>query len=582
MNARPAHNRWLVLNRTSVLIVGGGLAGLSMALFLSWHGVECILVEHHPDVLSHPRMRTLAPRLVEMYRPLGLEPRLRADGDAAGSRAPAPVRAETLAAEHIPLDTHRDLTAAAPASPCQAIAIDQDAAERVIRQRAVELGADVRFGAKLEGFTEEDSGVLARLRSGDGTVSAVAADYLIAADGAGSAIRERQGIAMTGPGHLRQMLSIQFEADLRPVLRRRTVGMAYVDRPYPQTVLKPHTATGRRWVLCTTDPGSGEPTDADCETLVHAALGHRLPLRLLPPIPGSTHPALRFGIGAAVAERFREGRIFLIGDAAHHLPPPGGFNGTTGVADAHNLAWKLAAVIAGHAKPALLDTYHAERRPVAEFTMRQALARSGDRLGLGGAPDPIVEHTAVMLGYRYGPGPITGAAAGSIGTRFPHLWLPSGESTIDLFGTGFVLLTGPDGEAWTRIAPEHVSVRRLNTTPPRTAADGAVLVRPDGFVAWRSPTAPADPAATLARVMAKILAGPTAPPGHRILLLRSGDVHSRHSPGHRGRHPRAGAVASYLARRTQRRQPRRVLRRALHRLVHAADRPGALAGRTGR
>lgn len=559
MNART--NQWIVLTRTRVLIVGGGLAGLSAALFLAWHGVDCVLVDHHADVLRHPRMRSLAPRLVEMYRPMGLEPLLAEHGDTfADHELFTMVRAETLAAEHTRLDKDLDSARTVAASPCRGIPIDQDAAERIVRQRAVELGADIRYGVRLAGFTEEDPGVLARLLAADGAVSAVRADYLIAADGADSAIRERQGIAMTGPGELCRMLSIQFEADLRPILGRRSVHMAYVNRPYPQTYLMSLSADGRRWVLGTTDPGTGELSEADCEALVHTALGRQLPIRLLPPIPGSSRPALRFGMGAAVAERLCEDRTFLIGDAAHHMPPPGGFGGTTGVADAHNLAWKIAAVLTERAKPSLLDTYHRERHPVAEFTMRQALARAGARLGLDIEPDPIVERTEVMLGYRYGPAPVHGAVPGEVGTRFPHRWLPSGESTLDLFGSGFVLVTGPAAETWSAAVHEDVTVHRLDLDLPGINPDGAILVRPDGFVAWLWPTAVADPGGGLARAMTDILAGrtpatpltePRAGP-----LLSSANVHSDRSDHHRSRHPGTCRATADLARGTPRPDPR--------------------------
>ncbi|ADD41823.1 FAD-dependent monooxygenase [Stackebrandtia nassauensis] len=498
--------------RTSVLIVGGGLAGLSTALFLSWHGVSCVLVEQHTDVPIHPRMRGLPPPLVELYRPLGLETRLTREADDFARRGSFDmVRAETLAAEHTPMGMNLDPTRATSSSPCRNIPISQDKTERVLRQRAVELGADIRFGVRLEGFSDDSTGVSARLRATDESLSSVRASYLVAADGPESALRERMGIGMAGPGEISRMLSIMFETDSRLILGDRTVHMAYLERPFPGTFLFCLDAEGQRWVLGCTDPDEWGKTNADCEALVQVALGRRVPIRLLTPIPGSNQPALRFALSAAVADRFSDGRVFLVGDAAHHIPPPGGFGGFCGVADAYNLAWKLAAVLEDRADRALLDSYDTERRPAAEFTVRQAMARAGERLGGHWSEDSttIVDRTRVMTGYRYGPGPIIGAAPGAVGTRFPHLWLEPGKSTIDLFGSGFVLLTPTDGHAWTVASHDAVTIHRLDRSLPGVESDGAILVRPDGFVAWRSRTAVADPHATLTDVVNRILNGPS-------------------------------------------------------------------------
>lgn len=257
-----------------VLVVGGGLVGLSTALFLAWHGVECTVVERHQDVLRHPRMRSLAPRLVEMYRQVGLEPELVRAGDAFADHAEfTMVRAETLGGVHTVLDKHQDAGLADDISPCRGIPIDQDRAERLVWRRAKQLGADVRFGVSLKDFSHDGAGVTARLRAADGTVSTVTAEYLIAADGANSGIRHRLGIGMTGPGEISRMLSILFEADLDPLLGDRSVHMAFLTQPHPQTYLMSLDPQRRRWVLGTSDPGDRGATRDDCEALVHAALG---------------------------------------------------------------------------------------------------------------------------------------------------------------------------------------------------------------------------------------------------------------------------------------------------------------------
>jgi hypothetical protein len=204
---------------------------------------------------------------------------------------------------------------------------------------------------------------------------------------------------------------------------------------------------------------------------------------------------------AICAERLCEGRVFLAGDAAHVVPPNGGYGGNTGVQDAHNLAWKLAAVVRGEAGPALLDTYDAERRPLDELTVRQAYTRYATRVvperGSDGV-DPVVPDieleigTVVRSSAVIGDGDDDGAlhldpalTRGRPGTRAPHVALPDGRSTLDLFGRDFVLVHGPAAHAPPGIAAHRLDAGALEVHGIEAA--GAVLVRPDGIVAWRAP-----------------------------------------------------------------------------------------------
>jgi hypothetical protein len=225
---------------------------------------------------------------------------------------------------------------------------------------------------------------------------------------------------------------------------------------------------------------------------------------------------------ATWAERLQEGRTFLAGDAAHVMPPTGGFGGNAGVHDADNLAWKLAAVVRGEAGPGLLATYDAERRPIAELTVEQAYTRYVLRLDPAlGKEDlmPIIPEATVELGYRYHSDAVVSEPAedGSLwenphessarpGSRAPHVALGSqdgaGLSTLDLVRQGFVLLAGPAGDAWCRAADAaslavgvKLESRTITDTPDfmrryGTGDQGAVLLRPDGFVAWRANSAP--------------------------------------------------------------------------------------------
>jgi putative polyketide hydroxylase len=502
--------------RTPVLVVGGALTGLSSAVFLGVHGVRALLVERHPDLLIHPRLRGLTPRAVEAFRPVGLEPAIRDASFATGEGYTwVPVRADTLAGEHTLAEESDEGEEAGDASPAWFAPIDQDKLEVLLRGKATELGADVRFATQLISFQQDGDEVTAVLRDRrDGAERTVRAGYLIAADGANSSIRERLGIGTDGPGVLFNTVTTMIEADLRPALGGRRVSIAYLQQPRPFTILMTHDDVGRRWVFATGyAPEHGESiddfTDARVVGMVRAAAG--LPdvaVRLRPQIPGADLKALGFAVGARVAQRYRDRRVFLVGDAAKIVPPTGGLGGSTGILDAHNLAWKLAAVLGGLAGPALLDTYHAERHPVGLFTMEQALARFGARMAPGdGGPGPVpLDYQAIAFGYQYRSQAVLGAPddgappllpdqlTGQPGTRAPHLVVTVADggrqcSTIDLYGRGFVLLAGAEGAAWVKAAdaswaslgvPLDAYRFGVELRAPQTAADGAgaaVLVR---------------------------------------------------------------------------------------------------------
>jgi tetracenomycin A2 monooxygenase-dioxygenase len=228
---------------------------------------------------------------------------------------------------------------------------------------------------------------------------------------------------------------------------------------------------------------------------------------------------------AAVADRFSNGRVFLVGDSAHVMPPTGGFGGNTGIQDVHNLAWKIEAVVRGAAGRGLLDSYDEERRPVADRTMAQAMARLQawfkDPSKKLPPPEPIVEDHAVIFGYRYPAGAFVAerddvsedlfedprAPSGRPGARAPQLLVSAAGnevSTVDLFAGQWVLCVGPGGRAWPDllrrssasaafpivhygIAPagDLADIHHRWSSVFGVDADGAVLIRPDGFIAWR-------------------------------------------------------------------------------------------------
>lgn len=522
--------------RAGVLVVGGGLVGLAAATFLAWHGVSVTVLERHAAPLRHPRARSINPRTAELLRQVGLASAV-ADGDGYVSELPSVhlIRARTLAGEELGRTEQRPPAAAAGdrVSPASWGMIDQDRLEAVLCRRARELGADIRFGHEFVDLSQDDAGVLAQVRGPDGAGYELAAHYLVGADGHGSVVRQRLGVGRSGPGMLSHVASLVFDADLSGPLRgrhdpaaNRFIASCHLTVPHEGTVLFPHGQPDR-WVFNVPFfPERGERVadydDARCVAAVRAAVGvPDLPVSLVPQLPDGTR-VLGYEIGALVAERFRVGRTFLAGDAAHLMPPTGAFGAGTGVQDVHNLAWKLAEVLAGRAGTALLDSYEAERRPIAEFTCGQALLLMSQRAG---ASTPVpdghrpVEYDAVVFGYRYRSpvvlaGPDHGPPAlppeeltAQPGTRAPHFPVGAGSS-LDRYGRRHVLLAGPRWPA--EPVGDDVPVHRLDD-PELLALHGitdagAVLVRPDGFVAWRCPApgrpdgGPASAATALERV----------------------------------------------------------------------------------
>lgn len=522
---------------TSVLIAGGGLVGLSAAVFLTWQGERPLLVERHPGTSPHPRARGVNVRAMELFRQVGLESRIRGTESAralAGNSGI--VRMESLAGHRTESFRPGYLQdGPGDASPTGWTLCEQDELEPLLRERAEEAGADVRFGHELVSHTQDAEGVTAVVRDRDtGEQYTVRARYLVAADGAAGPLRERLGIPRTGRGVLARYLNIHFRADLAEVLGDRRFVMAYVRNAEVTAGLLPVNNTDR-WLLHVPLGPDRESWDEErCAAAVRAVAG-------LPELPVKILGAAPWDAAALVASRFREGRIFLVGDCAHVMPPTGAFGSGTGVQDAHNLAWKLAMVLRGEAEAELLDSYESERLPAAAATVQQAVLRSLDRPGrTAQTPEgTILPDHVVALGCRYpAPGTVPGevleeTAPGTPGTRAPHLWLElDGEriSTLDLYhGRGTVLVAGPEAQDWyeaaARLSPP-VTAHRIGAHGLRDPAQqwarahgvpptGALLVRPDGYVLARFSAGPASQAA-LTGALSELSGGPAATAGTAI------------------------------------------------------------------
>ncbi|WP_405442835.1 FAD-dependent monooxygenase [Streptomyces avidinii] len=533
--------------RVPVLVVGGSLVGLSTSLFLSRHGVRHLLVEKHSGTSAHPRGRGINARTMELFRTAGAERAIRrAASVLEGTQGILQARSLTDGDHNWLIKSIDPAGALARFSPTGWCLCSQNNIEPVLAEQSRELGADVRFATELMSFDQDATGVNAVVKDREtGEHITVRADFLIAADGPRSPVREQLRIPQTGNGELFHNVSVTFHSEkLVQVLGDLRFIVCYLMRPGADGALLP-VDNKTHWVFhAPWHPEQGETledfTDERCVDQIRDAIG-------VPDLDVEIGGKAPWHAAERVAERYSSGRVFLAGDAAHEMSPTGAFGSNTGIQDAHNLAWKIAAVLDGSAGIELLDTYEAERLPVARATSERASARSAEHSHPGYAPPPTMGGgpgsgvLTTAMGYCYPSGALVGGEpgrpvipenlrlVGDTGTRAPHMWvIRAGEriSTLDLYERSFVLLSGA-GTPWKAAAKqvaEQLPVRleaytigagpdvdlvqdgRSDWTEAHAmSAQGAVLVRPDGFVAWRSEGAVADAPATLAEVLSTVL-----------------------------------------------------------------------------
>ena len=491
-----------------VVIVGGSLVGLTTAMLLGHHGVPSLAVERHAGTAIHPRAGHFQLRTMELLRQLGLEDRVRAKSLETYSATGGIVAVESLAGRELATYVKELNEGVEGFSPTVRVFINQDVLEPLLRERALELGATVRSRTEAVAIDQDADGVTVTLRDLDsGDESDVRARYVVAADGNRSPTRRRLGIGMRGYGQLSRSITIYFRADCGELLRDRNQGVFYVHNPTLRGFFRLDRTGGTGFLVINT---VGEDVTQDSAVDVQAGLTDERALKFLRTAIGTDVPMELVDIApwqaeANCAERLQAGRVFLAGDAAHVVPPNGGFGGNAGVMDAHNLAWKLAAVVKGDAGPGLLDTYEAERLPLGELTVRQAYTRYATRVvperGVEGAepavPDieleiGLVMRSAAILSEDDDDGVLhlpPSGLDGRPGTRAPHVWLADDRSTLDLFGSQFVVLrpAGADVDDW---APPAATSHVVDAEPFADAYGlsprGATLVRPDGVVAWRA------------------------------------------------------------------------------------------------
>lgn len=536
-----------------VLIVGAGGAGLSLSLLLLQQGIHPLLIERRNAISPYPRARNLNFRTLEVLRGLGLA----AEVHAAGSKISQVIAKETLAStqEHIfdPSTLMEQVEALSPEPfgwHCP-----QSQLEPVLLAAVRQRGGDVRYNTELVSFTQDENGVLATLKERDTEREyVVRADYLVAADGAHSRIREALSISTQGFGVLPEhFIFVYFRAPWQELVAGHEADAFTIKNPDAQGIFL-IAKDDLGMFMITFRPTLGESlqdfTVERCKELVEKAIG-------LPDMPVEIVDMAYWQPAESVAEQFQQGRVFLVGDAAHTMPAYKGLGVNTAVQSAQNLGWKLALVLRGQATPELLNTYQEERHPVGRFAAKQSLTGPGAAwLSEGSKSEllPVEKDLPLfypIVGYRYCSAAIFSddaampaqkeelvlldreKLAGLPGTRLPHMWVErQGQriSTLDLLDGHFILLTGPDGKIWREAAAAIAASLGIEVTIYRVgpeadlldlehgwaerfgaSSDSAVLVRPDGFVAWRASTPAADAGSQLEQVFLHILGRSTEP-----------------------------------------------------------------------
>jgi 2-polyprenyl-6-methoxyphenol hydroxylase-like FAD-dependent oxidoreductase len=568
-DATPAHSSGNASLRATVVVVGAGPVGLALANELGWRNVDCLIVDAGDGTVTFPAGENIFSRTMEHLRRWGIAERARRLGWPPPDYQGGVVFA-TRATGHVLARFGRDTPSIAglfaAASPEPPLMQAKFVFDPFLREAATTYGSvRLRYGFEVVGIDQDDDGVtVTGIDIGSGRTVPVRASYVAACDGGRSFVRGHLGVSFEGEfaqGHnyavffrAPQLLPLLIDAGIGPASQIQTV--ASPRRPYLTVV------DGRELWRCSVYLGADD-TEPDPYDVIREAVGVDLPVEVIRAQPWSGH--------RVVADRYQVGRVFLAGDAAHLRWPKGGFGANTGIGDAVDLGWKLAAVTSGWGGEALLASYELERRPIA--------VRNGDWAAENWEADnqipsgPLLEEettageaarreaaalvekfrrkeyatVGVQLGYRYDGSPICVPDAADAppdrsdvyvpstcaGCRAPHAWLADGTSTLDHFGRGFTLVrTVPrvDSEplelaAATRGVPLSV----LDIDSPVVAElyeEPLVLVRPDGHVAWRGRSLPEDVAGLvdIVRGAARASPGPSALDGGCSYEVEKGKV----------------------------------------------------------
>jgi 2-polyprenyl-6-methoxyphenol hydroxylase-like FAD-dependent oxidoreductase len=514
-----------------VLIAGGGPVGMTLAKTLASFGVRCLLVERNATTTRHPKMDITNARSMELFRRLGLSRSLRevavptshnfdvswitslCGHELHRFRYPSVDQAVEI------IRSRNDGTQ--PVEP--AMRVSQVVIEPVLK-RAVEVEptVDVRFGVAFEGLNEEADAVVATLKRMDGQIETVRCKYLVGCDGGASQVRACLDIAYDGTPRVAQLFMVHFRSDARDILQ--PWGVAWHYQSGGATMIAQNDRD--IWTLHTFLEPDVRLDLIDPTALVHRFAGCAFPFETLVANPWTPH--------LLVAETYGKGRVFLAGDSAHQVIPTGGYGMNTGIGDAFDLGWKLAATLKGYGGPKLLESYDRERRPVGLRNCRAAWRHMGVRLeiakvyqSLANAPNgqtdaSIAEAGArikalgnaenesygIEMGYCYADSPVVcvepqnPAPRDSVtytpttlpGARLPNVYLADGTPLYDKLGQWFSLLIFDGSDVDSMVAARgrfEVPVKIVRIDDPdlsKIYEANLVLVRPDQHVCWRGNT----------------------------------------------------------------------------------------------
>ena len=530
---------------TDVLIVGAGPVGLALAIELGHRGIRCLVCERNDRVGYAPRAKTTNARTREHLRRWGIADKLAA-ASPFGVDYPSNIMFVTRLAGYALAKFENAFSCAPGKNPLyseHAQWIPQYALEEVLREHAQSLpGVALRFSTELIALSQDDTGVDAQLRDvGGGATTTVRCKYLVGADGARSMVRDAIGARLEGTRGLSRNYNIVFRAPGLAQAHAHGPAIMYwqVNADSP-SVIGPMDRGDKWFFMPTNVPPGVQLDDAAAAARIRQATGIDLPYEVL--------SSDQWIASRLIADRYRDRRVFLAGDACHLHPPFGGYGMNMGVSDGVDLGWKLAATLQGWGGWALLDSYELERRPVHNYVMDEAVANHallGNQLWQDGMEGDDVAGArlrsevgarisaakvrefntlGVVLGYRYDDSPIVVddgseppardharyVPSAHPGCLAPHAWCDDGSSLYDHFGAGYTLLV-LDGDPGARDVTAFAAVAQARGVPltvlaPRLAGlrdlyeTSRALVRPDQHVAWRGDGIPADVSALLDRI----------------------------------------------------------------------------------
>ncbi|KAH8800330.1 4-methyl-5-nitrocatechol monooxygenase [Xylogone sp. PMI_703] len=549
------------VEKTQVLVVGASMVGMSLAALLAKHGItQCIAIEKHASTAIHPRAALFHPRTMQIYRELGLYDSMLEESLKHYDSHAGVFDLESLAGKFRGTWMANMNEGIESLSPVMRLYLTQQMFEPILRDKVISEGVDLRFSTEMLSFSPDSTGVSAVVRDNEtGEKKLIRAQYMIACDGSRSKIRAALGIQMQGHGLLSHSLTIYFKANLGKYVNNKYNGVIYINNSVLRGFFRLNKEGTEGFLVVNTagEEGTDESrwignniSDQRAAELLRAAIGADEPFEII--------LVAKWEARCDVANRYVDdtGRILLAGDAAHVNTPHGGFGGNTGIQDAHNLAWKLALVLKGQAGPKLVsETYEKERLPVARKTVAQVFERFIKRT----APDlresfiqkgvPLEDEdqdSSLELGYRYHSQALDTEELDQIledpnyatsrpGSMARHLdiWLDNGEKhpVADLIGHSFTMILASGADGWAKAieklrATEPINFSELRIYRLKKGTDdlfcsrygigksGAVLIRPDGFVAWTAPAAAVsgiqgfgipDSTTTLVQLMQKIL-----------------------------------------------------------------------------